>query len=106
MFGASGATLAALCQKLSIMALCREAYTLDNTVDDAVTQNTYHVGKSRTPNLDMRSRYMGKCRLTAGAFYPELAKVGNGLLSACCGRDLRRLMRHKLPTAVTIHIYP
>ena len=48
MFGASGATLAALCQKLRIMALCREAYTLDNTVDDAVTQNTCHVGKSRT----------------------------------------------------------
>jgi hypothetical protein len=77
MFGASGVTLAALCQKLRIMALCREAYTLDNTVDDAVTQNTCHVGKSRTPNLDMRNRYTGKCRLTAGAFYPELAIQGN-----------------------------
>lgn len=47
MFGAPGATLAALCQKLRIMALCREAYTLDNTVDDAVTQN-YPVGNTQT----------------------------------------------------------
>ena len=39
-------------------------------------------------------------------FYPLFTEVGNGLLSACCGRDLRRLMRHKLPIAVTVHIHP
>jgi hypothetical protein len=80
MFGASGAPLAALCQKLRIMALCREAHTLDNTVDDAVTQNTCHVGKSRKLNLDMRSIYTGKCRLTAGEFYPELTILGKCFL--------------------------
>jgi hypothetical protein len=38
------------------------------------------VGKSRTPNLHMRNRYTGKCCLTAGAFYPELVKMGKKVL--------------------------
>jgi hypothetical protein len=55
------------------------------------TQNTCHVGKSRKPNLDMRSRYMGKCRLTAGAFYPELGGVGKDVIKKGISRYKPRL---------------
>ena len=94
MFGASGATLAALCQKLRIIALCREAYTLDNTVDDAVTQNACHGVNRGKPNLDMRSRYMGKCRLTAERFYPELAEAGKRLRDAAAKQPRHPVASH------------
>ena len=32
--------------------------------------------------------------------------VADGSVSVCSGRDLRRLMRHELPTSTTIHIDP
>jgi hypothetical protein len=38
------------------------------------------MGKLRKLNLDMRGLYTGTCRLVAGAFYPELAQVGKGLI--------------------------
>jgi hypothetical protein len=85
------------------MALCREAHTRGNTVDDAVTQNACNVGKSRKPNLDMRGIYLEKFRFTAGEFYPELAEVGKRKAVAIEPRQVesgivRRVREHRFPS--------
>ena len=68
------------CHNSKFMTFRREALTFVIIVDDSVTQNACNGGKSRKPNIDMRGIFTARFRLTAGAFYPKLGKVGKDVI--------------------------